>query len=367
VVIDPTSQIRGIRYKVDVNLLNTHVVFSLTSSFTAASMVVLLAVSCDGCTPPVDTLDGGPGADAGTIPAPTVIALNEVMSRNTATVTDDFDEFDDWLELYNLTDSAVDLAGFTLADSGSDPVEFPAGAEVPANGYLVVFLDDAQDQGSAVQPHFPFKLSGDGDTLFLRDEEDVVDAFTIPALEVDESFGRNPDGEGDPVKLGAATPGESNSSPGGEGEGEGENCAPTVVINEVLAENTSYPDEAEELDPWLELYNAGGAAAELAGLQIVVGANSATLPAHTLASDAYLVVFLDGDAAQGSAATEPHLSVTIDASTASVTLRDECGDLVQTMSLAGDGANTSVGIPPGGSAEEAPVAMTPSPGAANTL
>ncbi len=365
-VIDPTSEIRGIRYKVDVSLHNTHVVLSLTASLT---VVALLAVSCDGCIP-VDGPDAGPGGnDAGVIPAPTVIALNEVMSRNGATVRDDFEEFDDWLELFNLTDAAVDLAGFTLSDSGSEPIEFPAGAEVPANGYLLVFLDDTTDQTTLAEPHFPFKLAGEGDALFLRDEDTVVDALTIPALEIDESFGRNPDGEGDPVKLGAATPRASNASTSeGEGEGEGDNCVPTILVNEVLAENTSYPDEAEELDPWVELFNAGPEDGELGGLAIVVDGDSATLAAHTLASNAYLVVFLDGDVKQGSAATEPHLSVTINATTAAVTLRDECGDNVHTLDLGELGApNVSVGIPPGGAADDAPVALTPTPAATNAL
>jgi hypothetical protein len=369
-VIDPTSQIRGIRYKVDVNTHNIHVLLSLTvRTVVVAVFTAPLAVSCDGCTP-VDGPDAGPGADAGPVPAPTILALNEVMSRNGDTVSDDFDEFDDWLELYNLTDEAVDLAGFTLEDSGGEAVAFATGAVVPANGFLVVFLDDALEQGSAAEPHFPFKLAGEGDTLLLRDEDTVVDAFTIPALEQDESFGRNPDGEGDPVKLGAATPGASNASTGeGEGEGEGEgNCNPTILINEVLAENVAaHADAAGDFDAWVELYNAGAATGDLGGLQLVVGASSATLPAHALASDEYIVVFLDNEVTEGSAATEPHVNVTIDAATSSLTLRDECGDEVNTMNLSLGGPDVSVGIAPGGAPDDAPVALTPTPNAPNEL
>src|SRR5688572_8606689 len=94
-----------------------------------------LAVSCDGCEPPPP-----PGLDAG-VGVPTSLAINEVMSRNESTHADANGEFDDWVELFNLTDQEIVLDGFTLADSGSAPAGFPAGAVVPPNGFLVLFAD----------------------------------------------------------------------------------------------------------------------------------------------------------------------------------------------------------------------------------
>lgn len=344
-VIDPRSQILEIRYKDDiVHNVNVHVVVFLTAMASA------FAVSCDGCTPPPPGPDGGVDVpDAGDVPPPSIIALNEVMSRNDTTHRDSFNEFDDWLELYNLTDAAVDLAGFTLADSGNTPSEFPPGATILANDVLVVFLDDAPAQGSAAEPHFPFKLAGEGDTLFLRDGDTVVDVFTIPELPIDISYGRLPDGEGDPQLLDEPTPDALNTG-GNEGEGEGEgeqNCTSTVLMNEVLAENTDAAtglrDGADELEPWVELYNAADAPAPLAGLTIGLSAaqTGAPLPDLVLEGGTFLIVFLDGEPKDGS---EPHLSLAITGAATQLVLKDECGDVVQTLSLAGDGPNASVSL-----------------------
>jgi hypothetical protein len=43
--------------------------------------------------------------------APSDIVINELMPVNSTTVADNYGEFDDWIELYNLSSSTVDLSG----------------------------------------------------------------------------------------------------------------------------------------------------------------------------------------------------------------------------------------------------------------
>lgn len=185
-----------------------------------------LVVMCPlaGACPPDDGApdDGAPDAgpaDAGPSGAPSGLALNEAMSRNAATVQDAAGEFDDWLELYNPADAAIRLDGFTLADGAGVPTPFPEGAQVPARGFLLIFADDTPEQGSAIEPHFPFKLSGNtGEPLVLRDPDGaLVDNLTLPVLEQDRSFGRVPDGRASAQVLGVASPGASNVGPAGSG------------------------------------------------------------------------------------------------------------------------------------------------------
>lgn len=143
-------------------------------------------------------------------PPEKTLALNEVMPRNGITITDSAGENDDWVEIVNLSDVDAELDGFTLGDlNGAGP--FAAGTVVPAGGFLVVFADDALDAGTPEEPHFPFKLSGAGDTITLRDEAGaIVDGFDFPEVAVDVSYGRVPDGTGAPAELAAPTPRRSN-------------------------------------------------------------------------------------------------------------------------------------------------------------
>jgi hypothetical protein len=304
------------------------------------------------------------------------LALNELMSRNDSTVADGVGELDDWVELYNLTDADIALGGMTLEDAAALPAPFPAGAVVPARGFLLVFTDDAPAQGSATEPHMPFKLAGEGDQLTLRDGDAIVDALAFPALDVDVSFGLLPDGDDEAAVLARATPGVANDSEeGGEGEGE---CmppfaaAPTIVVNEVLIENaTPFVDEQAEAEPWIELFNTSSLEpVALAGLVLAQDGtldNAWPLPAQSLAPLAFLVVFADGEPADGPLHASFELTAA-DVAAGGVVLTDVCGStpFFQTMPLAAAGPNVSVGLLPDGDLTNAPAARaSPTPGAAN--
>lgn len=48
------------------------------------------------------------------------VVINEVMSANLNTISDEDGELPDWIELYNPANAAVSLAGYSLSDDGSD-------------------------------------------------------------------------------------------------------------------------------------------------------------------------------------------------------------------------------------------------------
>jgi hypothetical protein len=133
--------------------------------------------------------------------APTTpVVINEVMASNTSTLADPQGEFDDWIELRNLTGQAVDLTGRYLSDEPNNPRKwpFPAGTFVPANGYLLVWADE--DGLAPVGLHANFKLSATGETIYLADTDAkfnaVLDTVAFGAQQADLSFGRtaaNPD------------------------------------------------------------------------------------------------------------------------------------------------------------------------------
>lgn len=67
--------------------------------------------------------------------------LKPVPSVNIYTIIGGEVSYDDWIELYNQTDTAVDLAGWYLSDDPANLTQwqFPAGTTIAGKGYLVVY------------------------------------------------------------------------------------------------------------------------------------------------------------------------------------------------------------------------------------
>ena len=161
---------------------------------------------------PSDMIDMTDMDDA-SMTGPSVV-INELMADNDNIFADPQGDYDDWLELHNLTDTAVILTGMYLSDKVEEPTKwtFPENTEIPANGYLIVWLDeDGEDAPEGL--HANFKLSKGGEVVMLVDTDangnQVLDSITFGEQETDTSFGRLPDGMGD-FQVVAATPGAQN-------------------------------------------------------------------------------------------------------------------------------------------------------------
>lgn len=137
------------------------------------------------------------------------LVINEFVSNNSFGLTDENGEFEDWLEIYNPTPNAVDLAGFSMSDDLALPRKtvFASGVVVPANGYLVLFCD--QDVGIA--NHLSFKLAREGGAVGLFSPDgDVLDQIVYQEQETDTGLARIPDGSTSWRSTVNVTPGASN-------------------------------------------------------------------------------------------------------------------------------------------------------------
>jgi len=139
------------------------------------------------------------------------ISINEVMASNATACADQFGEFDDWIELYNATGKAISLENYAIADDAgaASKAVLPADLEVPAKGFLVIWLDQ-QVQGV---DHLPFKLDADGDavTLYAPDGAEL-DSFAWTRAQQDKSYARVPDGTGELTMCGTPSCGASNGT-----------------------------------------------------------------------------------------------------------------------------------------------------------
>ena len=123
------------------------------------------------------------------------LVLNEFLASNKGTIGDENGEFDDWIEIHNLSDEPISLLGYHISDDSGEPAKwtFPD-VSVQPSGYLTIWADNDPEQGKL---HCNFKLSADGEEIILSDGGGrIVDQFIYGSQESDVSFGRWPNGTG---------------------------------------------------------------------------------------------------------------------------------------------------------------------------
>lgn len=139
------------------------------------------------------------------------ILISEFMAINSNSIVDENAEHSDWLELYNNTDSSIDLAGWYLSDDAKllKKWQFPS-VTIPKGGYLVVFASDKNRIDPTKNLHTNFKLSGSGEFLAISEPDTTIShAYSplFPAQRQDVSFGLY---QGQSVYFSTATPGLEN-------------------------------------------------------------------------------------------------------------------------------------------------------------
>lgn len=140
------------------------------------------------------------------------LIINEILASNKTGITDEAGEFEDWIELYNNSDQAINLNQFTITDTKSEPALFSLpDSLIPARSFVLVWADNDGDQGPL---HANFKLSKSGEYvgLFNKETGKIVDEIIFDALGDDQSFQRISDGS-TTWKIGNPSPGKSNNLP----------------------------------------------------------------------------------------------------------------------------------------------------------
>lgn len=286
-------------------------------------------------------VNGTPGTAPGA-PAASDIVLNEVMADNAGSVTNG-GAFPDWIELHNRGTGTVSLANWSLTDdSNARKFIIPAGTNLPAGGFLVIWCDTTTN---APGLHTGFALGRQGETVSLFDANtNRVDALTFGLQLTDYTAGRI----GDDWELTLPTPGATNVA--------APLASPTnITINEWLASPT-----AGGLD-WLELFNRSATApVSLRGMYL--GTSNATFRLGALSFLAplgHLQLF-----AEESAGAD-QLEFKLPAGSGAIVLYRKTGAELERVTYGAQTAGVSEGRLPDGAATIAPFAGSASPGASN--
>jgi len=129
----------------------------------------------------------------------------------------------EWIELFNPTDLAVSLAGWTLDDvrgGGSRPWIFPADTMVSPHAYMMV---------SGLQTGL--KLNNTGDDVWLVSPDQLIsESVTYPRVHAGYSFGRIESGSGSLWCLSDPTPGAGNHCREEAAPGQGRSSSRRVTV-----------------------------------------------------------------------------------------------------------------------------------------
>jgi hypothetical protein len=146
------------------------------------------------------------------------------MAANTTFLADPADgDFDDWFELYNPNDTAVDLSGYSLSDRINEPGArwtIPMGRSIPARGFQLVWADEENSQNSfGLDLHAGFKLSQSGeDIAVFAPDGTLIDSVRFLTQTNNVSQGRWPDGSASVFYMSNPTPRAPNTIGGGSSE-----------------------------------------------------------------------------------------------------------------------------------------------------
>ena len=124
------------------------------------------------------------------------IVINELMASNTTTAVDESGQYEDWIELYNGGNTAVDLQGWFITDTPFEPTkwQFPAGTVLGPDTYMIIWADEDASQGDM---HANFKLSASGESVLLFDPDTaLVDQVDFLEQVTDLGHARVPNGSG---------------------------------------------------------------------------------------------------------------------------------------------------------------------------
>ena len=222
--------------------------------------------------------------------------INEFMASNATTICDSFGSYSDWIELYNSTDTDMDISGFGISDNLSQPMKyrFPDGTTIAAKGYLVVFCSGNEGMQNG-ELHAPFGLRSYGEDVVIANRAGrIIDSYSFKNQETDVSMARIPDGAGEFQSNSQPSPGYPNTG-AGYSAFDAANRLPLggVYISEFGGSTDSVASD------WVEIYNSTGSAVSLAGYGL---SNNPKNPAKWVFPDIsiepgeYLLLYATGSA-----------------------------------------------------------------------
>jgi len=224
------------------------------------------------------------------------------MVSNKEVLADEDGDYNDWMEICNTGDKAINLEGFGITDNQEKPFkwQFPSLVLEPGE-HLLLYASGKDRKADKKALHTNFKLKPGEETLFLYSKDGVLlDTLKLKEIPDNMSYGRDPQSENRWLYYLEATPGLPNGSKG--------NLQPEIPpdriydspvwINEYMSDNEyTLIDEDGDFSDWIEVYNSGDTAVNLEGYGLSDDPDNLLkwqFPPLVLQPGQYVLVFASG-------------------------------------------------------------------------
>lgn len=127
------------------------------------------------------------------------VVINEYSVSNLSSFMDNYQKYEDWIELYNAGGAMVLLSGYYLSDDPGNPQkwEIPAGISIAPGGF-VRFWASGRDEVLANHYHTNFRLTQSKATpesvVFTDPAGTILEQHQLQITQLGHSRGRKPDG-----------------------------------------------------------------------------------------------------------------------------------------------------------------------------
>jgi len=216
---------------------------------------------------------------------PPNLRITEALPKNDSGIRDEAGERDDWFEIYNADDVAVNLSGLFVSDDLESRTNFVLPAVFINPGeYMIVWADGEVGQGPL---HTDFKLSAVGEAVAIFETVHhgnvLIDGWQFGRTGSDVSVGLISLEDTAPEYLSSPTPGASNES---------STLFSSICINEFLSTSAF-----GGIDDWIEIFNRGDSPFDLSGCFLSDSRQNSTkwrFPNGTILDPGqYLVIYED--------------------------------------------------------------------------
>jgi hypothetical protein len=271
------------------------------------------------------------------------VIINEYMASNGSFLPDDKGQYNDWIEVYNTSDSSVNLSGWRLSnDKTTAKWTFP-GVTINPRGYMVIFASGTGTSDSkALLQHANFKLNADKGGIYLFNPSgEAIDSEEYKDQKSDVSLGRDPKDASKWKVFTNATPGFINDDTGFaafQQSRKKEN--PQLLITELMPSNkTAYADNKGNYSDYIEIYNKSDKEIDLTGYGLSDDPSRVMkwkFPSISIGSGKYMVVFASGEDQKSTDLSKGtvHTNFKLSAYKGAIVLSDNMGYILDQVSTA---------------------------------
>ena len=142
------------------------------------------------------------------------VVINEIITSNSTVLTDDDGSYEDWVELFNTGNVAINLEGYGLTDTTTEPYQwvFPAYWIEPGE-HLLIWCSSKNRTDINFPLHTNFKISSGGEVITLtKPNGDIEDSYPAVLVPQNFTYGRETDGSSNFVYFQEPTPGSTNNT-----------------------------------------------------------------------------------------------------------------------------------------------------------